>query len=72
MNLTFWLAASVVAVIVCLVAAFPHLCIGALNLVRPRSAREPSVYGPTPLLVVLSFTGGFAAMFVAFVASVHP
>ena len=64
MNLAFWMAASVVAVFVCLVAAFPNLCIGALNLVRSRGAREPYVYGPTPWLVVLSFTGGFATMFV--------
>ena len=68
MNLAFWMAASVVAVFVCLVAAFPNLCISALNLVRSRGAREPYVYGPTPWLVVLSFTGGFASMFVAFVA----
>ena len=64
MNLAFWMAASVVAVFVCLVAAFPNLCISALNLVRSRGAREPYVYGPTPWLVVLSFTGGFATMFV--------
>ena len=65
MNLTFCIAASVAAVFVCLVAVFPNLCIGALNLVRSRSAREPYVYGPTPRLVVLAFTGGFASMFVA-------
>ena len=68
MNLTFWIAGSVVAVFACLVAAFPNLCIGVLNLVRSRGAREPYVYGPTPRLVVLSFTGGFASMFMLFVA----
>lgn len=63
MSLTLWMATSVVAVFACLVAAFPNLCIGALNLVRSRGAREPYVYGPTPRLVVLSFAGGFAPMF---------
>ena len=63
MSLTFWMAVSVAAVFACLVAAFPNLCIGVLNLVRSRGAREPYVYGPTPRLVLLSFTGGAASMF---------